>query len=113
MNSGHLASPCGLYCGPCEHLGEKCKGCGNQMGKPFWTDMMKIEICPLYDCCVHKRTLEHCGHCDQLPCDLFKNFYDPSLSPEEAKGSVLSRQHALARRREIGTEEWLEEIGEQ
>ncbi|MEJ2243687.1 MAG: hypothetical protein P8X87_04010 [Candidatus Bathyarchaeota archaeon] len=43
----NLAAVCGLFCGNCEHLDTKCKGCGTQKGKPFWTTMMKVECCPL------------------------------------------------------------------
>jgi hypothetical protein len=39
---------------------------------------------------------------------MFEEFYDPSLCPEEAKQSVLSRQNELMKRREIGAEKWLE-----
>jgi hypothetical protein len=80
------------------------------MGKPFWTDAMKVEICPLYDCCVNKRTLEHCGHCNEFACEMFNTFCDPNLNPEEARASVISRRQALMRRKEIGTEKWVEEM---
>lgn len=108
MNDRKLAAACGLYCGPCEYHGNKCNGCGHEKGKPFWTTLAKVEICPLYDCCVNKKELEHCGLCGELPCAMFKEFTDPSLSPEEARKSVLSRQSELMKRREIGTERWLE-----
>jgi len=38
------------------------------------------------------------------------NFRDPSLSNEEAEKSLLEKQQILLRRKEIGTEKWLEEI---
>lgn len=110
MSDRNLASPCGLYCGSCEHRGTQCQGYRNQTGKPFWTDAMKVETCPLYDYCVNKRTLKHCGYCDEFACEIFNNFYDPNLSPEEARASVLSRRQALMRRKEIGTEKWVEEM---
>jgi len=71
---------------------------------------MKVEICPLYDCCVNKRTLEHCGYCEEFACEMFNNFYDPSPSPEETRASVISRRQALMRRKQIGTEKWVEEM---
>ncbi|RJP66765.1 MAG: DUF3795 domain-containing protein [Candidatus Abyssobacteria bacterium SURF_17] len=109
MTDKNLAAACGLYCGPCEYLGKQCRGCGNQAGKPFWTTHAKVEVCPLYDCCVNKKHLEHCGLCAELPCELFKEFHDPSLSPEEAQKSIHSREGDLIRRKEIGTEKWLKE----
>lgn len=109
MPDKNLVAPCGLYCGTCEYLGEQCQGCGHQEGKPFWTVRMNVEVCPLYGCCIDKKQLEHCGLCDELPCETFTSLHDPSLSPEEAKQSILSRQNELMRRKEIGTEKWLEE----
>ena len=109
MTDNNLAAVCGLYCGACEYLGERCKGCGNQEGKPFWIAHMNIEICPLYDCCINRKQLEHCGLCDELPCEAFTNLRDPALSQEEAEQSLVTRQNDLARRREIGTAAWLEE----
>ena len=102
-----LASACGLYCGTCEYIGKNCQGCGNVQGKPFWTEKMDVNICPLYDCCANNKKLDHCGLCNDLPCDLFNSFYDPSLSPEEAEKSVNSRQSELLKRKEIGTENWI------
>jgi len=105
----NLAPVCGLYCGTCEYFGKQCQGCGNVKGKPFWRAQMKVEVCPLYDCCINKKRLEHCGLCDELPCKTFTGFYEPSLSEEEGKKAVLGRQKELLRRKEIGTEKWLEE----
>jgi len=68
---------------------------------------MNINICPLYDCCINNKKLENCGLCSNLPCKLFNNFYDPSLSPEEAEKSIVSRRNELLKRREIGTEDWI------
>jgi hypothetical protein len=110
MNEKNLATACGLFCGVCEYLGNNCQGCGKVQGKPFWTEKMSVNICPLYDCCVNNKKLEHCGLCNDLACDLFKSFYDPSLSPEEAEKSVSSRQNELLKRKEIGTENWIKFI---
>lgn len=114
MFDENLAASCGLYCGACEYLKNKCQqceGCGYVKGKPFWTTQMKIEICPLYDCCINKKKVEHCGLCEKLPCDLFNEFYDPALSPEEAEQSIQKRLNDLFKRKEIGTQEWLREKG--
>ena len=110
MADTNYAAACGLYCGKCEYLGDKCEGCGHEEGKPFWTEIMKIAMCPLYECCIIKKQLEHCGLCDELPCKIFLSFQDPALSPEEAEQSLLKRQSDLLRRKEIGTERWLEEM---
>lgn len=106
-----LASVCGIDCGACEYLGGKCQGCGYIEGKPFWTSEMNIEACPLYGCCIGIKQLEHCGLCDQFPCETFHNLVDPTMSPEEAEKSMKERVATLLRRKETGTEGWLTEGG--
>ncbi|NQU07116.1 MAG: DUF3795 domain-containing protein [Candidatus Abyssubacteria bacterium] len=112
MTDQNLAPVCGLYCGTCKYLGNQCRGCGYEKGKPFWTSAIGVEVCPLYDCCINTKRLEHCGLCDELPCETYLGLWDPALSPEEAEESLRMRQKALLRRKEIGTDKWLEEIGE-
>jgi hypothetical protein len=105
----NLASVCGLFCGECEHLETKCRGCGNQKGKPFWATLMNVEACPLYSCCVNTKHLEHCGECTEFPCKTFLEMRDPSLSPEEAEKALQARQNELIKRKEIGTQKWLQQ----
>jgi hypothetical protein len=109
MVDTNLAAVCGLFCGTCEHLNTKCKACKTQQGKPFWTTMMNVESCPLYDCCANTKKLDHCGLCSELPCETFQAMRDPSLSDEEAEKSLIARQNELLRRKETGTEQWLKE----
>ena len=104
-----MAAVCGLFCGACEHLGTKCGGCDNKEGKPFWTAMMNVESCPLYNCCVNTKQFEHCGLCSELPCETFLSLGDPNLSDEEAEKAVVARQSDLLKRKEVGTEQWLKE----
>jgi hypothetical protein len=105
----NLATPCRLYCGGCKDLGDICKGCISHKGKPYWTAKTNTVICPLYDCCINKKRIEHCGLCGELPCQLFQSFHDPALSPEEAKKEVLVRRNDLLRRKAVGTVKWLSE----
>ncbi|HEY32175.1 MAG TPA: DUF3795 domain-containing protein [Dehalococcoidia bacterium] len=109
MADANLAPVCGLYCGSCEYLGAQCRGCGHEQGKPFWTKGIDIEVCQLYDCCVNTKHLEHCGLCDDLPCEMFLSLRDPSLSDEEFEKSLMERQEVLEKRSLIGTEQWLQE----
>jgi len=104
-----LTACCGLYCGDCEFLGEKCPGCGQVYGKPFHVELSKLEVCSIYGCCVDKKQLEHCGLCDEFPCETFTSLRDPSMSDEEFEQSLSERQQALLLRKEIGTEAWLRE----
>ncbi|MGQ9720529.1 MAG: DUF3795 domain-containing protein [Candidatus Jordarchaeum sp.] len=105
---------CGLYCGNCEYYKEKCVGCEYLEGKPFWIEFMKVEVCPLYDCCVNREKLEHCGLCDKFPCKTFleMELNDSSMSPEQAKQSAITRKNALIGRKKIGLTKWLKEKAE-
>ncbi len=105
----NLAPVCGLYCGNCEYLKKDCQGCGGQKGQPFWTAQIDVKVCPLYDCCINRKQLEHCGLCNEFPCKTFLELRDPSLSVEEAEKSLLARQNELLKRKKIGLEKWLEE----
>jgi len=105
-----LAASCGLYCGDCDYLSDKCQGgCGQVRGKPFWTTQFNLEVCPLYDCCVNQHHLEHCGLCSKFPCEPFINLRDPALSDEEAEQALQKKMKDLKRRKEMGTEAWLKE----
>jgi Protein of unknown function (DUF3795) len=106
-----LAAVCGIVCAGCEYLGESCSGCGNVEGKPFWTQQFQVEVCPLYDCCIRIKGLEHCGMCEELPCKTFRELRDPSLSPQEAEASMFARIEELRGRRDMGEDAWLEEKG--
>jgi Protein of unknown function (DUF3795) len=111
MGDETLAVICGLYCGDCEFLDGQCAGCSEVGGKPFWTAELEGGICPLYECCINQKELEHCGLCGELPCEKFLSLRDPSLSDEEAKRALVERQRALKRRAEVGTAAWLSERG--
>ncbi len=58
----------------------------------------------------------YCGSCELLgrlcpdfPCPVFLEMRDPALSNEEARKALEVRQADLRRRKEMGTEAWLEE----
>jgi hypothetical protein len=53
--------------------------------------------------------LEHCGLCDEFPCEIFIELRDPTLSEEAAKEALRARQNDLVKRAKIGTERWLKE----
>ena len=110
MSDIHYAPVCGTYCGNCNFLGKQCEGCGYVDGKPFWTSQMRTGVCPLHDCCHNQKVLEHCGLCNEFPCQAFLDLRDPNMSDEEFQKSLDERQEALRRRKEIGTEEWLMEV---
>ncbi len=97
-----FAAVCGSFCGTCEYLSKSCAGCLVQKGQMFWG------VCERYQCCVEEKKLEHCGWCEEFPCRWF------DWNPEELDETTFAdnREKAvnnLLRRREVGTEVWLEE----
>ena len=66
-----IESRCGILCSECayrEQMG--CKGCVH-IQKPFWG-----EVCPV-KACSEEKGQEHCGQCQDFPCDLLHQFaYD-------------------------------------
>ncbi|MDY6843980.1 MAG: DUF3795 domain-containing protein [Thermodesulfobacteriota bacterium] len=102
-----LAPPCGLLCKDCDYLHKQCEGCGHMKGKPFWITETNMHICPIYDCCRNTKQLEHCGLCEYLPCQVFVELRDPSLSDKEFYKSLQNRKEKLMIRKKIGTDTWL------
>ena len=98
--SEKLVAPCGTYCGTCTFLNRKekpsCSGCGNQSGHPFWGE------CKLYGCATGR--VEHCGICEDFPCDLFVNQFDPA----HGQKSAFTRAGLLAYRKKVGTQKFIE-----
>jgi len=104
-----LASACGIYCGDCEFHKEICPGCPVVAGKVFWTEIEGVEhdSCPIYECCVIEKGLEHCGLCPDLPCEVYMDLVDPNDPVADVHKQVNIRE--LRRRKEIGTCAWLVE----
>lgn len=83
-------SPCGINCGTC-HYGESCGGCQAIQGKPFYIKDFGIEVCPLYECPVSKKGYQTCADCTELPCKLYQDWRDPSMSDEQHQASIDER----------------------
>ena len=89
-------SVCGLICNECEFYNITCTGCFNVKGSPSWAlEMMPEKICPLYNCSVNQKGFRNCGDCQDLPCKLFREMKDPSLSDREHQISLRKRVAAL------------------
>ncbi|MFI3327108.1 MAG: DUF3795 domain-containing protein [Clostridia bacterium] len=66
-------SRCGLQCTGCEWKeSHGCGGCIETNGNPFHGE------CPVAKCCQSKK-LMHCGQCENIPCELLKQY---SCDPE-------------------------------
>lgn len=66
-----IESRCGILCSECGYREQmNCPGC-MEIEKPFWG-----ECCPVKSCCEEKKQ-DHCGECDNFPCELLIQFsYD-------------------------------------
>lgn len=63
-----ITSRCGLMCNSCEwKVPNNCKGCIASSGNPFYG------TCRIATCAQEKELL-HCGLCDEMPCELLKEF---------------------------------------
>ena len=87
------ASFCGDYCGKCPNYPSKCQGCipDNHMN------------CHFVKCCLSK-SIEHCGFCNDFPCNTLSGFV-PDDRRECPAGYHV--QNLLARRT-VGTQAWLQ-----
>ena len=90
---------CAAMCAECNKTNEElqknpCKGCNAAEGKIFWTKMMNMEVCPIYSC-VKEKQLKHCGECEQLPCKIYVDMKDPSLTDEQHQQGIKDRVETL------------------
>jgi hypothetical protein len=100
MNISICGIDCDIACIECNKNNEEffenpCKGCNEVKGKLFWTQYLGLDTCPIYNCCVHEKQLDHCGKCTELPCAIYFNTKDPSISDEEFKQSIQERVDLL------------------
>jgi len=93
-------SACGLICSECQYFEKECPGCYESEGKPFWTAGTPAGICTLFDCSIHKKKYRDCGDCPTLPCTMFVELKDPSISDAEHRENLGKRVATLRARRE-------------
>ncbi len=87
-----ILSSCGLLCNECEFYSNQCAGCYRVKGAPFWAAEYTTEgICPLFKCAVVDKKYNSCGHCPDLPCELFIRMQDPNTSDEQHRKSLKER----------------------
>jgi len=90
-----MTSVCGVHCDKCKDFKKTCEGCEQIKGKVYWASYVGADTCPMYDCCVNKKTLAHCGKCSELPCKLYYNTQDPAISNEEHEKGIRERVEIL------------------
>ncbi len=88
-------SPCGIECNGCSYAESCSGGCHESGGKPFYIKEFGIEVCPMFDCAVNQKGYKTCGECSELPCKIFFDWKDPSMSDEEHVKSINDRVKIL------------------
>lgn len=82
-------SCCGTDCAACPFYGNKCPGCNACAGQVFHAPQGKP--CPIYACCVNRHRFATCAYCKELPCDVWRDTRDPSLSEQAFEQSIADR----------------------
>ncbi|MDP4182162.1 MAG: DUF3795 domain-containing protein [Bacillota bacterium] len=85
-----MLTKCGANCNECRVFGSECSGCEENCGKPCWNELIGGEKCPIYKCCENNQ-FNNCGMCGSLPCKIWYELKDPSMSDAEHIESVNRR----------------------
>ncbi len=91
-----MISKCGMDCVDCPSYQKECMGCDETKGQVSWTQYIGKSICPVYACCLDKKH-ENCRKCSSLPCKMWYELKDPSISEEEHINSIDQRTQILKR----------------
>lgn len=77
-----MVNSCGHICDKnCPYFLNKCEGCQKIEGKVFWATYYAKDTCPIYECS-HSKGYAHCGYCSELPCKIWYETRDPSITDE-------------------------------
>jgi hypothetical protein len=88
-------TPCGVNCSSC-HLLEQCGStCNDHEGKPFYIQGENIDACMIYKCAVLDKGYQTCAQCPDLPCQIYFDWRDPSVSEEDHAKGVQERVKQL------------------
>ncbi len=89
-----MLNACGCDCGDCPQYKDSCDGCAEIKGRVYWAPYVGGEVCPIYGCCAGKGYV-HCGACGELPCKIYFDTRDPSVSEEQHEAGVYERAEKL------------------
>ena len=59
--------------------------------RPFYLANFGVETCPMYDCPINKKGYKSCAECSELPCKIFYDWRDPSMTDEAFTNSINER----------------------
>jgi hypothetical protein len=88
-------SCCGCKCNECDFYNISCKGCSAEIGAPYWVQYIEKNVCPIYQCCINEKSFTSCSKCNNLPCKIYYESQDPTMTEEEHNNSVLERVNIL------------------
>ena len=90
-----IISCCGIICSECKAFPKRCKGCPQEKGQIYWLQYVEKDCCPIYQCCVNEKQLKHCGECESLVCEKWREYIDPAMSEEECQKYEIARLELL------------------
>lgn len=82
---------CGCICNDCRIFKKSCSGCHAIEGKACWLHEVGLDICDFYECCAIDKKLEHCGECEEIPCEKFWKNKNPIWTEEYHKKIINER----------------------
>lgn len=86
---------CGCICSECKIYNKSCDGCHAIKGKACWLDEVGLDICDFYECAMIKKGIEHCGKCNEIPCNKFWENKNPEWTEEQHRKIVEERVKML------------------
>lgn len=89
-----MLTACGCDCEDCQEYKDSCAGCAEIKGRVFWAPYVGGEVCPIFSCC-DRKGFENCGECDALPCHIYFDTRDPSMTQEEHEEGVRGQVKRL------------------
>jgi hypothetical protein len=92
---------CGAYCGTCIAYQDRCVGCVETEGQPYYSERRNWAVCPVW-ACAKRKGATHCGLCEEFPSDTYLDCY----SRRRDIITVLRRAGLLALRKKMGDEAW-------
>lgn len=90
-----MLSLCGVKCDECKDFNQSCNGCQAIAGKVYWAPYVNKTVCPIYHCCINEKQHEHCGQCKELPCQIYYDTQDPSVTLDEHEAGIKLRVNLL------------------
>ncbi len=86
-------SCCGSECKTCGCYQTLCSGCSESSGKVFHAPPGKA--CPIHACCVRQHKYAFCSACEQIPCSVWLETKDPSLSEKAFQAAIAERMERM------------------